>query len=83
MQAADEIFGAHIEAGHYVRDLLEARLDEADLIGFNSQIRIELAKGDGGELSLFRVLSVSEEEFMVDEDTLGEPFPIQETSWLA
>lgn len=83
MRAADEVLGAHIEAGHYIRDLLEARLGETDFSSFDSQIRIQLEERDGGELSLFRVLHVSDDAFIVDEDMLGQPFPTDGSTWLA
>jgi hypothetical protein len=83
MSAADEILGAHIEAGHYIRGLLEAKIKQAGLDHSGGVLRIELEADDGGELAVFRLLRVATEQFRVPESALRQPFPVEDAGWLA
>ena len=83
MEAADQVFSAHIEAGHYIRHLLEERMNDSDLDAQGGVVRIELEEGDGGELSVFRLIRVGDQQFTVPESAVRLPFRLKETAWLA
>lgn len=83
MEAADQVFGAHIQAGHYVRGLLEDEISRSDLESSGGVLRIELERGDGGELTVLRVMRVSDQTFSVPESAVKLPFPVEEAAWVA
>lgn len=81
--AADEILRAHHKAGHHVRKLLVEQMSDTDFDSLHGVIEIELDDGDGGQLSVHRLLRIADETFVAPSSSVMKPFPLEENAWLA
>lgn len=70
------IYRAHQRAGFQIRRLLLKQAKDIDFeeLAKTGRVDIELPEADAGSLSVFRVLAISEREYVVQTSQLGVPF---------
>lgn len=80
-----EIERAHRRAGQAIRQMLLQKLAASSLepLERDGEMTFDLGENDGGTLSAFQIICISEEDIEVAADRIGVLLDSEEQPWLA